>query len=170
MWTFVFCVVMFNCYMCCFFSCWMNWVWWRQNSCWNPLTWQAVTLQDSVCVSWPFYGDTTPASSSTLTRPHKSLMGTPPKSHDSPNTGQSVGMVYIVWAGVWCLNILNFVRQVADCCQVWREPRRLFVSWTLYPGLSVRPLYLLQSPEEQVWRDFQVKKSLLVCVGILINH
>lgn len=130
----------------------MNWVWWRQSSCWSRLTWRAVTLQDSVCVSLPFYGDTTPASSSTLTRPHKSLMG----MYSRVETSKNISRLCIVLSGMWCLNIL-FLRQVADCSEVWREPCRLFISWTLYPGLSVWPLYLLQSPEEQVWRDFQVK-------------
>ncbi len=57
------------------------------------------------------------------------------------------------------MNISYHSWQAADCSQVRRESCRLFLSWTLYPGLSLRPLYLLQSPEEQVRRDFQVRAT-----------
>lgn len=51
--------------------------------------------------------------------------------------------------------------QVAYCGEVWREPGRMFLCRTLHPGLPVRPLHLLQPPQEQVWRDLQVGEMRL---------
>lgn len=69
------------------------------------------------------------------------------------------------------MNVSYCAQQAANCSQVWREPCRLFLSWTLYPGLSLRPLYLLQSPKEQVWGDFQVRAMnwvLFKCISIFL--
>lgn len=62
---------------CCPCPCsfWMSWVWWRPSCCWNRPVWSEATPPACVCASWPCWGGTTPASSSTLSRRRRSSTG-----------------------------------------------------------------------------------------------
>lgn len=56
--------------------------------------------------------------------------------------------------------------QVAHRGEIGREPSGLFVCRALHLGVPVWPLHLLQSPQEQVRRDFQVEFNSRLFEGI----